>query len=161
MAGTNGGPVPGLFDEQIVYAALDAIEQALEQALTARTEIQQRWQLNQLRGLLLTLPSSGLSLDDSLRQLIRLLRTPMMNRQTREVPRSDRSLETEERLASASRGTAVPHVEPSRRSPDKHAPVQVRGPDGVLDGDDGPPPVPGASATSSNWYSSTADGPPR
>jgi hypothetical protein len=56
------------------------IEQALEQALTARTEIQQRWQLNQLRGLLLTLPSNGLSLDDSLRQLIRLLGTPMMNR---------------------------------------------------------------------------------
>jgi hypothetical protein len=43
MAETNGGPVPGLFDEQIMYAALDAIEQALEQALTARTESQQRW----------------------------------------------------------------------------------------------------------------------
>jgi hypothetical protein len=80
MAGTNGGPVPGLFDEQIVYGALDAIEQALEQALTARTEIQQRWQLNQLRGLLLTLPSSGLDLEDSLRQLIRLLRTPVVDR---------------------------------------------------------------------------------
>jgi hypothetical protein len=52
----------------------------VEQALTARTEIQQRWQLNQLRGLLLTLPSNGLSLDDSLRQLIRLLRTPNMDR---------------------------------------------------------------------------------
>jgi hypothetical protein len=36
--------------------ALDAIEQALEQALTAPAEIQQRWQLNQLCGLLLTLP---------------------------------------------------------------------------------------------------------
>ena len=80
MAGTNAGPVPGLFDEHIVYAALDAIDQALEQALTARTETQQRWQLNQLRGLLLTLPSNGLSLDDGLRQLIRLLGTPMMNR---------------------------------------------------------------------------------
>jgi hypothetical protein len=80
MAGTNGGPVPGLFDEQIVYTALDAIDQALEQALTARTEIQQRWQLNQLRGLLLTLPSNGLGLDDSLRQLIRLLRTPLVDR---------------------------------------------------------------------------------
>ena len=79
MAGTSGGPVSGLFDEQIVYSALDAIDQALEQALTARTEIQQHWQLNQLRGLL-TLPSNGLSLDDSLRQLIRLLRTPMMDR---------------------------------------------------------------------------------
>ena len=80
MVAANGRPVPGLYDEQIVYAALDAIDQALEQALTARTEIQQRWQLNQLRGLLLTLPSNGLRLEDSLRQLIRLLRTPMMDR---------------------------------------------------------------------------------
>jgi len=79
MAGTNGR-VSGLFDEQIVYAALDAIDQSLEQALTARTETQQRWQLNQLRGLLLTLPSSGLGLEDSLRQLIRLLRTPLVDR---------------------------------------------------------------------------------
>lgn len=79
MAGPKGR-LPGLFDEEIVYAALDAIDQALEQALTARTETQQRWQLNQLRGLLLTLPSSGLSLEDSLRQLIRLLRTPMLDR---------------------------------------------------------------------------------
>ena len=76
----NGGRVPGLFDEQVVYAALDAIDQALEQALTARTDREQRWQLNQLRGLLLTLPASGLSLDDSLRQLIRLLRTPVVDR---------------------------------------------------------------------------------
>jgi hypothetical protein len=80
MAVPNGGQVPGLFNEQVVYAALDAIDQALEQALTARTETQQRWQLNQLRGLLLTLPSSGLSLDDSLRQLIRLLQSPMIDR---------------------------------------------------------------------------------
>jgi hypothetical protein len=80
MAGNNGGRTPGMLDEQLVYAALDAIDQALEQALTARTEIQQRWQLNQLRGLLLTLPSSGLSLDDSLRQLIRLLRTQVIDR---------------------------------------------------------------------------------
>ena len=79
MARTNGRG-PGLFDEQIVYAALDAIDQTLEQARTARTETQQRWLLNQLRGLLLTLPSSGLSLEDSLRQLIRLLRTPMVDR---------------------------------------------------------------------------------
>jgi hypothetical protein len=48
MARRDGGPVPGLFDERIVYTALDAIDQAIEQALTARTEIQQRWQLNQL-----------------------------------------------------------------------------------------------------------------
>ena len=63
-----------------MYAALDAIDQTLEQALTARTQTQQRWLLNQLRGLLLTLLSSGLSLKDSLRQLIRLLRTPMVDR---------------------------------------------------------------------------------
>ena len=74
------GRVPGVFDERVVYAALDAIDQALEQALTARTETQQRWQLNQLRGLLLALPSSGLGLEDSLRQLIRLLRTPLVDR---------------------------------------------------------------------------------
>jgi hypothetical protein len=80
MTVPSGGRVPGLYDEQIVYAALDAIDQALEQALTARTEREQRWQLNQLRGLLLTLPSSGLGLEDSLRQLIRLLQTPLVDR---------------------------------------------------------------------------------
>jgi len=80
MAGADGGRIPGLFDEQTGYAALDAIDQALEQALTARTGIQQRWRLNQLRGLLLTLPSSGLSLEDGLRHLIRLLRTPVVDR---------------------------------------------------------------------------------
>jgi hypothetical protein len=48
-----------------VYVALAAIDQALEQALTARTERAQRWQLTQLRGLLLTLPASGLSLEDN------------------------------------------------------------------------------------------------
>jgi hypothetical protein len=74
------GPVPALFDGQVVYGALAAIDEALEQALTARTEREQRWQLNQLRGLLLTLPTNGLSLEDSLRQLIRLLRTPMVDR---------------------------------------------------------------------------------
>ena len=80
MAAPNGGQVPGLFNEQVVYAALDAIDRALEQALTARTEREQRWQLNQLRGLLLTLPASGLGLEDSLRQLIRLLQSPMIDR---------------------------------------------------------------------------------
>jgi hypothetical protein len=80
MAGRDGGRMPGLFDEQIVYAALDAIDQALEQALNAHSENQQRWQLNQLRGLLLTLPSSGLSLEDSLRHLVRLLQTPLVDR---------------------------------------------------------------------------------
>jgi hypothetical protein len=80
VAGRDGGPVPALFDGQVVYAALAAIDEALEQALTARTDREQRWQLNQLRGLLLTLPSNGLGLEDSLRQLIRLLRTPMVDR---------------------------------------------------------------------------------
>jgi hypothetical protein len=80
VAGTDGGRLDGLVDEQTVYGALDAIGEALEQALTARTEREQRWQLNQLRGLLLTLPASGLSLDRSLRRLIRLLRTPVVDR---------------------------------------------------------------------------------
>jgi hypothetical protein len=42
-----------------VHGALDAIGEALEQALTARTEREQRWQLNQLRGLLLTFPPAA------------------------------------------------------------------------------------------------------
>ena len=79
-AGAEHGRAPGVFDERIVYAALDAIDQALEQALTARTETQQRWQLNQLRGLLLTLRSNHLSLEEGLRRLVRLLQTPMADR---------------------------------------------------------------------------------
>jgi hypothetical protein len=63
-----------------VYAALDAIDEALEQALLAPTEREQRWQLHQLRGLLLTLRWGDLSLEDCLRRLIRLLRTPMIDR---------------------------------------------------------------------------------
>jgi hypothetical protein len=63
-----------------VYAALDAIDEALEQPLIAPTEREQRWQLNQLRGLLLILRSGDLSLDDCLRRLIRLLRAPMIDR---------------------------------------------------------------------------------
>jgi hypothetical protein len=35
MAGTDGGQLYGLVDEQTVYAALDAIDEALEQALIA------------------------------------------------------------------------------------------------------------------------------
>ena len=80
MGGTDGGRLHGLVDEQTVHAALDAIDEALEQALTAPTERQQRWQLNQLRGLLLTLRSSNLSLEDGMRRLIQLLRTPMVDR---------------------------------------------------------------------------------
>lgn len=76
----DGGRLYGLADEQTVYAALDAIDEALEQALIAPTERDQRWQLNQLRGLLLSLRSADLSLEDSLRRLIRLLRTSMIDR---------------------------------------------------------------------------------
>jgi hypothetical protein len=80
MAGTDGGRLHGLVDEQTVYAALDAIDEALEQALIARTEREQRWQLNQLRGLLLTLPGPAASLDEGLRRLTRLLRIPLVDR---------------------------------------------------------------------------------
>jgi hypothetical protein len=80
MAGADGGRLHGLIDEQTVYVALDAIDEALEQALLAQTEREQRWQLNQLRGLLLTLPSRGLSLDEGLRRLTRVLRTPLVDR---------------------------------------------------------------------------------
>jgi hypothetical protein len=62
------------------YAALDAIDEALEQALVAHTEREQRWQLNQLRGLLLTCRSGELGLEDCLRRLIMVLHTPMADR---------------------------------------------------------------------------------
>ena len=42
MAGTDGGRLHGLVNEQTVYAALDAIDEALEQALVAHTEREQR-----------------------------------------------------------------------------------------------------------------------
>lgn len=80
MAGTDGGRLHGLVDEQTVYAALDAIDEALEQALIARSEREQRWQLNQLRGLLLTVRFGDLGLEECLGRLIRLLRTPMVDR---------------------------------------------------------------------------------
>ena len=78
MAGTGGERHHGLVDEQTVYAALDAIDEALEQALVAASEREQRWHLNQLRGLLLMVRLRDLSLEDSLRRLARLLRTPMV-----------------------------------------------------------------------------------
>ena len=68
----------------------------LEQALTAQTETQQRWQLTQLRGLLLTLPSSNLSLEDSLRRLIRSCGPRWLSgNRTAAVPLKDRLLEAE------------------------------------------------------------------
>jgi hypothetical protein len=75
MAGTDGGRLYGLVDEQTVLAALDAIDEAL----LAPTEREERWRLNQLRGLLLTLRSGHPSLEDCLRRLIRLLRTPRID----------------------------------------------------------------------------------
>ena len=80
MAGTDGGRLHGPVDEQTVYAALDAIDEALEQALVAHTEREQRWQLYQLRGLLLTCRSGELGLEDCLRRLIMVLHTPMADR---------------------------------------------------------------------------------
>jgi hypothetical protein len=80
MAGADGGRLHGLVDEQTVFAALDAIDQALEQALVARTEREQRWQLNQLRGLLLTLPTQPSSLEEGLRRVVRVLHSPLVDR---------------------------------------------------------------------------------
>ena len=80
MAGTDGGRLHGLVDEQAVYAALDGIDESLEQALLARTERDQRWQLNQLRGLLLTCRPGELGLEDCLRRTIMVLHTPMADR---------------------------------------------------------------------------------
>ena len=73
MAGTDGGRLHGLVDEQTVDAAL-------EQALVAHTEREQRWRLNQLRGLLLTCRSGELGLEDCLRRLIMVLHTAMADR---------------------------------------------------------------------------------
>ena len=75
MLDTNGRRSRGLIGEQSVYTALDAISQALEQALLARTESQRSRQLAELRGLLLALPGSDLDLEDALRQLIAVLQT--------------------------------------------------------------------------------------
>jgi hypothetical protein len=80
MIGIDGERLPGLVGEQIVYAALDAINQALEQALTARSETQRRHEFAQLRGMLLTLPHSGLDLERALRRLIVTLRKPIPSR---------------------------------------------------------------------------------
>ena len=84
MAGTDGGRLHGLVDERTVYAALDAIDEALEQALIAPTEREQRWQLwagiSTAAKLLQTQRTGARSLDDCQRRLIRLLRTPRVDR---------------------------------------------------------------------------------
>jgi hypothetical protein len=76
MLDANGKRSRSLIGEQTVYAALDAIDQALEQALAARTESQRNRQLAELRGLLLTLSGSGLDLEDALQRLIAVLQRP-------------------------------------------------------------------------------------
>jgi len=77
MIGTDGEQLQGLVGEKTVYAALGAIDQALEQAVTARTESMPRRELAQLRGQLLILPSSGPNLEGALRHLIGVLREPI------------------------------------------------------------------------------------
>ena len=54
MAGTTGERLHGLVDEQTVDGVLDAIDQALEQALIAATECEQRGQLNQVNSAVAT-----------------------------------------------------------------------------------------------------------
>ena len=68
----------GLVDEQTVYAALEAIEQALERSQTAQTKPLRRRELAQVRGMLLTLPYSGFDLEGGLRHLIAILRQPIL-----------------------------------------------------------------------------------
>ena len=79
MIGTTGERLQELVGEETVYAALDAIDRAVERTLTAPTESQQRRELAQLRGVLLTLPSSGLGLEGALRHLIGVLREPILD----------------------------------------------------------------------------------
>lgn len=50
MAGTAGERLHGLVNEQTVDAVLDAIDQALEQALIAATGCERRGQLNQVNS---------------------------------------------------------------------------------------------------------------
>ncbi len=78
MVGNDGGRLQGLVGEESVYAALDAIHQALQRSLTARSASQRRRELAQLRGILLTLPSSGFDLEGALRHLVGVLREPIL-----------------------------------------------------------------------------------
>jgi hypothetical protein len=80
MIGSDGEDLQGLVGEQTMYAALAAIDQALEQAMAAQTESRRRRELAQLRGLLLILPSRGLGLEDALRHLIDTLQAPVLDR---------------------------------------------------------------------------------
>ena len=80
MIGTDGEQLPGLVGEQTVHAALGAISQVLQHALTVETESQRRRELAQLHGALLTLSCSGLGLEGGLQHLIGVLREPILER---------------------------------------------------------------------------------
>ncbi|HXQ56240.1 MAG TPA: hypothetical protein VOA19_10620 [Actinomycetes bacterium] len=70
MIGTRTDQPQDLVEDQIVCAALAAVELALERSQTARTESVRRRELAQVRGTLSTLPSGGFSLEGGLRYLI-------------------------------------------------------------------------------------------
>jgi hypothetical protein len=76
--GTHTERPQGLVQEQVVYAALAAIEQALQRSETARTELLRRLELAQVRALLLTLPHGRFDLEGGLRHLIDVLRQPIL-----------------------------------------------------------------------------------
>jgi hypothetical protein len=68
----------GLVGEQVVYAALDAINEALERSETAPTKSLCRRELAQVRGTLSTLPYSDFDLEGDLRHVIDVLRQPIL-----------------------------------------------------------------------------------
>ena len=78
MIGTRTKQPQELVGEQAVYAALAAIELALERSQTARTESLRRRELAQVRGILSTLPSGGFGLEGGLRYLIGALGQPIL-----------------------------------------------------------------------------------
>jgi hypothetical protein len=76
--GTHTERPQGLVEDQVVYAALAAISQALERSQTARTKALRRRELAQVRGILLTLPHSGFDLQGGLQHLIGVLGQPIL-----------------------------------------------------------------------------------
>jgi hypothetical protein len=80
MIGSDRARQQRLVGEETVYAALAAIDQALEQAMAAQTESRRRRELAQLRGLLLIVPYSSLGLEGALRHLIGTLQEPVLDR---------------------------------------------------------------------------------
>lgn len=77
--GTHTERPQGLVEEPVVYAALAATEQALKRSQTAPTELLRRLELAQVRALLLTLPDSRFDLEGGLRNLIAVLRQPILD----------------------------------------------------------------------------------